>query len=650
MKNSITAKIVLLFGVVVIIVVAIISYLAADRVSDNIEIFFEREGRLAVSVVAKSYNMDADKRHEYLTALCEENHLSYAYIIEPISISVDGTDYIRYVELAHSSSIEESVIEDIVIGKSKAANLTQIEKDILCGKIEKAVVESRNQYGDENSYMEAIYDDAGKCIALAGIDISISLMEEKYADSFYSVVFFMLIITLFFMIIIFFILRHQIFRPVQNIKKNMEEFVAGDGLNLEEIPVKGKDEFSVIAQSFNNVKRDIKNYIDILDVMNAEKDQQQAEMDVAASIQLQMLPQENYVEKNVEIAAITMPAKTVGGDFYYYKNLSDGKWCVAIADVSGKGIWAALFMAKAITVLNESCKYHEVPGNILAVINNELAKNNEEMMFVTMFLAIYDEKNKTLTYSNAGHNLPYVIKDHDIEVLDEARGTALGFFEDEEYDNQTIKLSYGDVIYLFTDGVSEAVNDHDQFFGEERVEACLKAYKRGHETPKDLIQTIINRIEEFCNDRSQFDDITMIAASFSKKMYLELEPKLNELDKIKEIIIEKAYIQKDLQKQIFLAVEEIFVNIVSYSMENKVDQAGYIHFNMYLDGDSIIIEFRDNGKPYNPLEDVYQPENEDELLIGGYGKFIAFSIMDEQEYEYINNENVLVLKKNILSI
>lgn len=281
--------------------------------------------------------------------------------------------------------------------------------------------------------------------------------------------------------------------------------------------------------------------------MTAESEQQKAEMDVAANIQQEMLPSKNCRGENIEISAIMKPSKTVGGDFYYYVKMKDGKWVTLIADVSGKGIIAAMFMTRAITFLNGIITHFDSPSEILKILNNALAINNAESMFVTMFIAVFDEEKQTLTYSNAGHNPPLLVTKTGTEKLDNANGCAVGLFEDEAYEEEVIQIQLGDVLFLYTDGLTEALNENKEFFGEQRLSEIINAYEYEKHNTEEFVEYITDKFNSFCGNVEQFDDITMLVAVFWKTYRLETAAELSEIEKIKEIIIGNTVIPEKIQ-------------------------------------------------------------------------------------------------------
>ena len=236
-----------------------------------------------------------------------------------------------------------------------------------------------------------------------------------------------------------------------------------------------------------------------------------AELDVASKIQLSALPTSFDIgkEKGVDIFANMHPAKEVGGDFYDFFFVDEDHLAVLIADVSGKGVPAALFMMSARTMIKNQSFIETDPAKVLGIVNNQLAENNEEGMFVTTFLAVYDLTTRELTFSNGGHNPPYIVRaDGTVEQVSVRPGFVLGGMEGIRYRNQSIQMDIHDKLLLYTDGVTEAVNPQFELYAESRLEKVLLHMEKL--SPKESIEKIISALKEFADGAEQADDITMV--------------------------------------------------------------------------------------------------------------------------------------------
>jgi phosphoserine phosphatase RsbU/P len=241
------------------------------------------------------------------------------------------------------------------------------------------------------------------------------------------------------------------------------------------------------------------------------------ELDAARQLQLSMVPTKfpaPTAERPVEIFAMMEPAREVGGDLYDFYEADGGILCFLIGDVAGKGVASALFMARVknvtrlVTRLLRPDGRLPTPAEIMTVVNAELCQDNTAMMFVTMFFAMLDPRTGVLSFTNAGHNPPYVLGAGEIAPIVGAKGRPLGARAGSTYHNDFLRLEPRDMIYLYTDGVTEACDKQDQLFGEERLEAVLRSAAGG---PIQLIKTVIEALRVFSDGAPQSDDITTMA-------------------------------------------------------------------------------------------------------------------------------------------
>ena len=207
------------------------------------------------------------------------------------------------------------------------------------------------------------------------------------------------------------------------------------------------------------------------------------------------------------------PAKEIGGDFYDFFALDEHHVAMTVADVSGKGVPAALFMAVSRTLLRAVAQFSESPAKCLVRLNDLLAADNERMMFVTLFYAILDTRDGKLVYANAGHNLPYVLRATGaLEPIGQSGGMALAIMEGNEYEDHQVILAPGDRLFMYTDGVTEAFDPQGQMFGEQRLELMLERMRSL--AIADIPDRIIFEVNDFEAGGPQTDDITCLTASF----------------------------------------------------------------------------------------------------------------------------------------
>jgi sigma-B regulation protein RsbU (phosphoserine phosphatase) len=260
---------------------------------------------------------------------------------------------------------------------------------------------------------------------------------------------------------------------------------------------------------------------EVVDALN----QIEAELQTARDIQLSMVPNEFVAPtaaRPIEVFATLEPARRIGGDLYDFFWGEDGRSYFLVADVSDKGAPAALFMARTKASIRLVATLYRMPDGakmephlIMAKVNEGLSLENQQGMFVTVFLGIIDHATTTLSYCNAGHNLPYIISAaNGVSVLDGARSKPLGIRPTFTYETATLKLSQGDTIFVFTDGITEALNVTDELFSEERLVEALRPL--AGEPAKIVVERVIDRVKEFVGNAAQADDIAAMAIRLVK--------------------------------------------------------------------------------------------------------------------------------------
>jgi len=296
-------------------------------------------------------------------------------------------------------------------------------------------------------------------------------------------------------------------RPVAALKRGSEAIGAGDlGYRVE---IHTGDEFEDLAHSFNTMAADLKEHMDELERTTAEKERFAKELEIAKGIQQSFLPDTAPDIAGIEIAAKNIPALEVGGDFYDFIPLGKDRWGLVIADVSGNGVPAALFMALSRTLIRASTLANADPAVAIGHANQLICEDSKTDMFVTLFYAILDSRAMTLDYVNAGHNPPLLLKGTSSDVvLLKARGIALGLTDEMDLQSARMDLRPGDVLVLYTDGVTEAINDHEEEFGEQRL---LSVIMENRTLPAaELLEKILDAISTFAGNRPQHDDITLL--------------------------------------------------------------------------------------------------------------------------------------------
>ena len=577
----------------------------------------------------------ANKYSEYI---CKWYGVDYAYIYKP---DVEKNE-VRYICAARDPSNPNTRIEKEMKGKSLPYIFSEQEKGVWDEELMFGHFSIDNTFGHEIATVILIEDSFGNRL-IAGVDIGFSEVLEKVLGVFAIAALLIVLVLLGIYFSVSLIVKKSISDPAQIISKRMTDFITDGRRSTEKLQMPGDDEFAMIASAFNSMTDDIDSYLKDIHTLSREQERQSAELDIASRIQKGFLPQKAVCEPGYEIRALMQAAKNVGGDLYDYFALDENRTVIAIGDASGKGISAAMFMSYTLVLIRHFAKLNLSPAEILRRTNDNLTLNNAGMLFTTVFVGIYDKKTETLTYSNAGHNRPYILGDG-LRVLDGACGTLLGLYEDEEYEDAAVQLKPGQTIFLYTDGVNEATDSQKHFYGMKRLEDELQQFGTSEE--KDLTKYIESSVMDFTAGAEQHDDMTMLALTVCDVKELLLDFDLHEMEKIKKTVLSLP-LARQQQLNLCLAAEEIFVNIVSYAFPDGAPEGEKIRFRIRAT-DKVVMSFEDGGMPYNPLKEVNAPDDYDiDTQIGGLGKFISFSLSDDVSYEYRRNKNCLRIIKNI---
>ena len=309
-------------------------------------------------------------------------------------------------------------------------------------------------------------------------------------------------------------------RPILKLTEGVKEIAHG---NLDKkLEIETGDEIELLANSVNAMTVDLKAYMENLSRVTADKERIATELSVARKIQAGMLPSvvpDFSGQAAFDLAAGMTPAKEVGGDFYDFYWLDKNRLAVTVADVSGKGVPAALFMVVAKNVLQNFAMAAKDSGDFAGAVaraNNRLCEGNDQMMFVTVFFGVLDLESGAFSYVNAGHNPPLVLRGDGKAsyIMPEGRpGKPLGVMEDLSYHQCALTLAPGDLVFLYTDGVTEAVDESSELYGEERLQDALSR-TAGDAPAKDVLAAVGAAVKNHAGNAEQADDITMLGLRY----------------------------------------------------------------------------------------------------------------------------------------
>ena len=387
--------------------------------------------------------------------------------------------------------------------------------------------------------------------------------------------------------------------------------------------------------------------------VNKEKERIGSELRVASQIQQNMLPDNHMLQDEVDIHGTLVPALTVGGDLFDY-NIKDEKLFFCIGDVSGKGAASAMLMAVVQTKFRDFSIHENDPARIMQHINAGCAKDNKSNMFVTLFIGVLDLPTGHLRYCNAGHDVPYIISG-EVSPLAMKPNLPIGVFEDYPYVMQEAMLSPGSILFLYTDGLSEAMNEERKQFGVKRIEEVLSTCNDLQ--PNDILNKVKDALHGFVKNAVQSDDLTMLAIRYTPKHFdskltetLTLKNDVREVSKFStfmKAVLEKLNIEKPLAQKLRLAVEEAVVNVIEYAYPDG--QTGDIEVKIMSDTKSLKTVIKDTGVAFDPTkkDKTDTSLSVEDRQMGGLGLLLVRELMDTINYERTEGKNVLTLVKNI---
>lgn len=383
-----------------------------------------------------------------------------------------------------------------------------------------------SEYGRLITCYSAITDSSGKAVGVVGADIDVNKITQDLNTYLRWVITAAVLITLIMIAILVYSINSFITRPVGSIAENTAEFVGlmkenvePEMLDYKKVQVKARDEIYVLSEGVSNMADGVKNYMTNLRHVTAEKERIGAELNVATQIQADMLPRifPPFPEKSeFDLFATMDPAKEVGGDFYDFFLIDEDHVGLVMADVSGKGVPAALFMVIAKTLIKNRALMGGSPSDVLSYANDQLCEGNEAELFVTVWFGILEISTGKGVAANAGHEHPAIRrKDGKFELVVYRHSPAVATMEGIPFKQHEFELHPGDSLFVYTDGVAEATNAHDELYGTDRM---LEALNRNPDaTAEELLKTVRESIDEFVGDAPQFDDITMLGLNYFGK-------------------------------------------------------------------------------------------------------------------------------------
>ena len=602
-------------------------------------------------------SMDPETLEQYLETKTADE--AYNSTREQLQHTADAEDCsVIYVAKVHTDTKEREYIYNVV---SKASGFSPYEigfRDTVNDEflkvydsILKGETQLHNFMYSRKGYTTSVYpvEDADSgVVAIVGVVKNMDLLTSAKNSYICQIILIEVLIAILSGVVWVVYMRRRIVVPVQQLSEaalNMVEHLE-DG-NSPELVVKHEDELRELADSFATMYREVGAYIAKLETVTAEKERIGAELDVAAKIQSSMLPCifPAFPDRNeFDIYATMDPAKEVGGDFYDFFMVDADHLAFVVADVSGKGVPAALFMVIGKTLIKDHTGLHDDLGEVFTEVNNILCASNSEEMFITAFEGVLNLKTGELRYVNAGHEIPFLCRKGGVfEPYKVRAGFVLAGMQGIRYRAGSIQLEPGDKVFQYSDGIPEAINSEKAPYGMKRLESVLA--KNSEKAPSELLPLVKADVDAFVGDADQFDDITMLCIEFKgngRKAEISLTPDAESVKTVAEFLdttLEAWEIPMKVVSKLQIVADEIYSNIVRYS------QAKNAKVTAVQNGTVLSLRFEDDGKPYDPTTAV-EPDitaSAEEREIGGLGIFIVRNMMDSMDYRYKDGHNVLTL-------
>lgn len=369
----------------------------------------------------------------------------------------------------------------------------------------------------------AIYDSKGKIVAILGVEKAMTRLENARNTYVKDVLLGVLAAVCLFLLVYSMFLYREVLLPILSITDEAKRFADSNTPSDKLSAINKNDEIGVLAKAVGKMETDIVEYVENLTLVTAEKERIGAELSIATQIQANMLPGifPAFPDKpEFDIYATMNPAKEVGGDFYDFFMVDDRHLAVVMADVSGKGVPAALFMVIGKTLIKDHTQPGRDLGEVFTKVNNLLCESNSEGLFITAFEGVLDLVSGEFTFVNAGHEIPFICKKDESYKPHKIRaGFVLAGMEGIRYKCGTMQLSPGDRLFQYTDGVTEAMDKDGRLYGMERLGEVLA--QNAALAPMDLLGKVKEDIDAFVGNAPQFDDITMLCLEYRERMHNE---------------------------------------------------------------------------------------------------------------------------------
>jgi len=580
--------------------------------------------------------------HRIFRYICRHSGLSYLYMY-----TVEDENSRNYVVAAASSDEDEALLQKRLPSGTvqKTEKLLDAEMVALSGDHYGGFEFVNGAYGRLCIYFIPVFDKEGNVLGIIGADYSLDSIEKVAMNDLRFALILGLLLLGSTCIIAVILIKRLVIRPIRMLSDDMQHF-AEDKMNHVRPETKIRttlyeDEITDIEKSFVKMSLDISNYVEDIKNLTGERIQARTQIEIAQKIQAGIVPREKSLSgEGYEIYACMSPAKAVAGDFYECISLDEDRVCMVVGDISGKGISAALFMTMVKTIIRGYLKAGFDIAEALNRTNSDLYSSNPEGMFATVFAAVLNTATGELTFANAGHNPPLLLGSG-LSYISMDKGIALGLFDEADIIAEEIRLKDGEGLFIYTDGITEAINTQKKLFGEERLKETVSGvYERKgtSTTALELVKTVRKTVEDYFEGMGQFDDITCAAILYHENSdrHLELSVDIASFAVVKNVIM-SFFGDSEKTRNIILACEEMFVNIVNYSKADRVSFSCEINRNLFS------VVFMDNGICFDPTARRNEDREFEDLDRGGMGIMLAKSYSSRMTYCRVGNKNFLTM-------
>ena len=456
-----------------------------------------------------------------LRAIKDSHELLYLYMVKPMD---DGTYYYLF------DSDESEEVCPYGYNEAYYPGVFDENKDIFLAGKEVEPMISNEDFGWIIT-VNYPYHANNEFLGYISVDISMDYVVSERLEFLYDTMFIMIAITALFAVLYILILNKTMVSPIKRMASAAKEYINTktdtdtESSSISALKIKTGDEIEQLCISLKTMEHDINEHIENLRTVTAEKERIGAELDVAKHIQASMLPCifPAFPERSeIDIYATMEPAKEVGGDFYDFFMVDDTHLAIVMADVSGKGVPAALFMVIGKTLIKDHTTPGRDLGKVFTEVNQLLCESNSEELFITAFEGVLDLVTGEFVYVNAGHEMPFICKaGGNFEPYKIRAAFVLAGMEGMKYRAGSMMLEPGDKIFQYTDGVTEATSVNNELYGMGRLSEILNKVK--DKKPNEILPAVKQDIDEFVGEAPQFDDITMLCLEYKTRMEIKEE-------------------------------------------------------------------------------------------------------------------------------